>query len=225
MVRILNFICVAVMGLSILALYHVSERTRVARMELEVAELPLHHEHAGLHVDLFEHDIGQPFDVQPGRDLDDHCRIVGTRQETAHHAAEIAHGLGLQAVQEVERAQCGHGVVRDSRAKARMARTVSRMCSSCASPVRCDGDASLRGAGAPVRVDHAGRAGRSSGRRLSRRGSARRSGSRVLRPVHRTTGEGAPRALFTGRRTPAPGGRGGRPRSGRTTSSRQSACR
>ena len=34
MVRILNFICVAVMGLSILALYHVSERTRVARMEL-----------------------------------------------------------------------------------------------------------------------------------------------------------------------------------------------
>ena len=34
MVRILNFICVAVMGLSILALYHVSERTRVVRMEL-----------------------------------------------------------------------------------------------------------------------------------------------------------------------------------------------
>lgn len=34
MVRVLNFFCVALMGLSILALYHVSERTRVARMEL-----------------------------------------------------------------------------------------------------------------------------------------------------------------------------------------------
>jgi cell division protein FtsL len=34
MVRILNFFCVALMGLSILALYHVSEKTRVAHMEL-----------------------------------------------------------------------------------------------------------------------------------------------------------------------------------------------
>lgn len=34
MVRILNFFCVALMGLSILALYHVSERTRVAHMQL-----------------------------------------------------------------------------------------------------------------------------------------------------------------------------------------------
>ncbi|MBW8708162.1 MAG: hypothetical protein JF627_02675 [Alphaproteobacteria bacterium] len=34
MVRILNFICVALMGFSILALYHVSEKTRVAHMEL-----------------------------------------------------------------------------------------------------------------------------------------------------------------------------------------------
>ncbi len=34
MVRVLNFFCVALMGLSILALYHVSEKTRVARMEL-----------------------------------------------------------------------------------------------------------------------------------------------------------------------------------------------
>jgi hypothetical protein len=34
MVRVLNFVCVALMGLSILALYHVSERTRVVRMEL-----------------------------------------------------------------------------------------------------------------------------------------------------------------------------------------------
>lgn len=34
MIRVLNFFCVALMGLSILALYHVSERTRVAEMQL-----------------------------------------------------------------------------------------------------------------------------------------------------------------------------------------------
>jgi cell division protein FtsL len=34
MVRILNFFCVALMGLSILALYHVSEKTRVAHMQM-----------------------------------------------------------------------------------------------------------------------------------------------------------------------------------------------
>ena len=35
MVRVLNFFCVAFMGLAILALYHVSEATRVARVELD----------------------------------------------------------------------------------------------------------------------------------------------------------------------------------------------
>jgi cell division protein FtsL len=34
MVRILNFFCVALMGFAILSLYHVSEKTRVAHMEL-----------------------------------------------------------------------------------------------------------------------------------------------------------------------------------------------
>src|SRR2546425_7733241 len=34
MVRILNFFCVALMGFSILALYHVSEKARVAHMQL-----------------------------------------------------------------------------------------------------------------------------------------------------------------------------------------------
>jgi len=34
MIRVLNFLCVALMGLSILALYHVSEKARVAHMEL-----------------------------------------------------------------------------------------------------------------------------------------------------------------------------------------------
>src|ERR1700754_3883982 len=34
MVRVLNLFCVALMGLSILGLYHVSERTRVGHMQL-----------------------------------------------------------------------------------------------------------------------------------------------------------------------------------------------
>ena len=35
MVRVLNTLCVALMGLSILGLYHVSERTRMAHMQLD----------------------------------------------------------------------------------------------------------------------------------------------------------------------------------------------
>ncbi len=35
MIRVLNIFCVACMGLAILALYHVSESTRVTRVELE----------------------------------------------------------------------------------------------------------------------------------------------------------------------------------------------
>jgi cell division protein FtsL len=35
MIRVLNFFCLAAMGLSILALYHVSEATRVAQMRLD----------------------------------------------------------------------------------------------------------------------------------------------------------------------------------------------
>ncbi|MBV9549241.1 MAG: hypothetical protein JO256_06150 [Alphaproteobacteria bacterium] len=34
MIRALNLFCVALMGLAILGLYHISEKTRVARMEL-----------------------------------------------------------------------------------------------------------------------------------------------------------------------------------------------
>lgn len=34
MVRVLNFFCVALMGLTILALYQVSEKTRIAHMQL-----------------------------------------------------------------------------------------------------------------------------------------------------------------------------------------------
>ena len=34
MVRVLNFVCVALMGMTILALYHISEQTRVERVQL-----------------------------------------------------------------------------------------------------------------------------------------------------------------------------------------------
>jgi len=42
MIRVLNFFCVALMGLSILALYHVSERTRVAQMSLSKVNHQIH---------------------------------------------------------------------------------------------------------------------------------------------------------------------------------------
>ncbi|MGA7712706.1 MAG: hypothetical protein WCA81_12445 [Rhizomicrobium sp.] len=38
MVRVLNFVCVALMGMTILALYHVSEQTRVERVQLSRME-------------------------------------------------------------------------------------------------------------------------------------------------------------------------------------------
>lgn len=50
MVRILNTFCVALMGLSILALYHVSEQTRVARVELNRVNRQIAQEHATISV-------------------------------------------------------------------------------------------------------------------------------------------------------------------------------
>jgi len=38
MIRVLNFLCVAAMGLTILGLYHVSEQTRVTRVALSRVE-------------------------------------------------------------------------------------------------------------------------------------------------------------------------------------------
>jgi hypothetical protein len=38
MIRVLNFFCVAAMGLTILALYHVSEQTRIAHVQLGLVE-------------------------------------------------------------------------------------------------------------------------------------------------------------------------------------------
>ncbi|HEX4302987.1 MAG TPA: hypothetical protein VHZ78_09345 [Rhizomicrobium sp.] len=50
MVRVLNTLCVALVGLSILALYHVSERTRVANVELRQVESQIVHEQAAMSV-------------------------------------------------------------------------------------------------------------------------------------------------------------------------------
>jgi len=50
MVRILNFFCVALMGFSILALYHVSEKTRVAHMELNRVNTQIAQEHGTIGV-------------------------------------------------------------------------------------------------------------------------------------------------------------------------------
>jgi cell division protein FtsL len=52
MVRVLNFFCVALMGLSILALYHVSEKARVAHMELNQAVRQIAQERA--HIGVLE---------------------------------------------------------------------------------------------------------------------------------------------------------------------------
>ncbi len=50
MVRVLNTLCVALMGLSILALYHVSERTRVAMVELHDVNAQIAREQAQMSV-------------------------------------------------------------------------------------------------------------------------------------------------------------------------------
>jgi hypothetical protein len=50
MVRILNFFCVGLMGFTILALYHVSEKTRVAHMELSKANSGIAHERGAIGV-------------------------------------------------------------------------------------------------------------------------------------------------------------------------------
>jgi cell division protein FtsL len=50
MIRVLNFFCVALMGLSILALYHVSERTRLAGVELNRVNRQIAQEHATIDV-------------------------------------------------------------------------------------------------------------------------------------------------------------------------------
>lgn len=50
MIRVLNFFCVAFMGLSILALYHVSESTRLARVELAKVDHQIERERGAISV-------------------------------------------------------------------------------------------------------------------------------------------------------------------------------
>ncbi len=50
MVRVLNTLCVALMGLAILALYHVSESTRVATVELNQTQRAILKEQATMSV-------------------------------------------------------------------------------------------------------------------------------------------------------------------------------
>jgi hypothetical protein len=50
MVRILNFVCVALMGFTILALYHVSEKTRVTHMALVRANAGIAQERSAIGV-------------------------------------------------------------------------------------------------------------------------------------------------------------------------------
>ena len=50
MVRVLSFFCVALMGTAILALYHVSEKTRVARMELSTVNRQIVNERSAIAV-------------------------------------------------------------------------------------------------------------------------------------------------------------------------------
>jgi cell division protein FtsL len=50
MIRILNFFCVALMGFSILALYHVSEKTRVAHMQLNQVKVQIAQERGAIGV-------------------------------------------------------------------------------------------------------------------------------------------------------------------------------
>ena len=50
MIRVLNFFCVAAMGLTILALYRVSEQTRVAHVQLVRVEHRIADEHAKMSV-------------------------------------------------------------------------------------------------------------------------------------------------------------------------------
>ena len=50
MVRVLNFFCVALMGVAILGLYHVSEKTRVAHMELAATNRQIAEQRAAIAV-------------------------------------------------------------------------------------------------------------------------------------------------------------------------------
>ena len=71
-------------------------------MDLEIAELALHHEDASGYLGMLERDIGKGLDIETGGHLDDLGSDIRPGQRASHPAAEIAHGLRLQAVEEDE---------------------------------------------------------------------------------------------------------------------------
>ena len=85
----------------------------VRAVQFQVAELALDHQDAGLYVGLLDRDVGQRLDVQARRDLDDLGRHPLPRRPAAHPAAQVAHGLRLELVQEDERSQLGHASALD----------------------------------------------------------------------------------------------------------------
>ena len=66
MIRVLNFFCVALMGLSILALYDVSEKTRLARVDIGKTERAISDERGQMSV--LETDWAPTCDAGPHRD-------------------------------------------------------------------------------------------------------------------------------------------------------------
>ncbi|HEX4860422.1 MAG TPA: hypothetical protein VFV07_04240 [Rhizomicrobium sp.] len=50
MIRVFNFFCIALMGLSILALYDVSEKTRLTRVDLDKTKHAIAQEHGQISV-------------------------------------------------------------------------------------------------------------------------------------------------------------------------------
>src|SRR5262245_26858019 len=87
----------------------------IARMDFEIAKLPLHHQDAALYVSLLQGDVGEGFHIKSRSNLDDLCRHVAARQRAFDPRAEMAHRLRLQLVEEYEGAKCCHGLCRENR--------------------------------------------------------------------------------------------------------------
>ena len=86
-------------------------RGGVLRVDFEVAELALDDQAAWLHVIMLERHVGEPFDVHARRHFDHQGGVVVAGQVAARRAAQQAHQLGLQTVEEDVAAQGGHGCV------------------------------------------------------------------------------------------------------------------
>ena len=58
-------------------------------MELEITELPFHHQDSGLHIGVLERHVGDALDVQSGCHLDDLSGDSGPRQRAADPRAQV----------------------------------------------------------------------------------------------------------------------------------------